>query len=82
MLRLDAPLPERPEALPERPETEPERPPALENDVRRDEGPEVSAPVGEADVRTGDVGLELPLPFVQTYCPFKSRFGISAARIS
>lgn len=73
VLRLELPLPERPDALPERPDTEPDRP-ALENEVRRDEGPDPSAPVGEG-VIMGEVGLLVP--FVQTYCPFKSKFGIS-----
>jgi hypothetical protein len=75
VLRLELPLPERPDALPERPETDPDLP-LLENEVRREEGPEPSAPVGEGDIM-GDVGLD---PFVQTYCPFKSRFGISVVR--
>lgn len=42
MLLLDVALPDRPDADAGRP--------ALEMEVRRDEGPEVSAPVDETDI--------------------------------
>jgi len=66
VLLLDAPLPERPDMdVPGRP--------LLEMEVRRDDGPDVSAPVGETDMvgdsgwcsSTGDLGYP------------KSRLGIS-----
>ena len=48
MLRLEVPLPERPDMeVPGRP--------LLEIEVRRDDGPDVSAPVGETDI-VGDSG--------------------------
>ena len=44
--------------------------PMLESDVRREDGPDVSASVGDGNV--GEFGL---LQCVK--CPLKSRFGIS-----
>lgn len=57
MLRLEAVLADRPD----------EGLPVLENDVRREEGPEASAPVGDTE-RAGDAEM---------YRPFRSRSGMS-----
>ena len=73
VLRLELPLPPRP-GVDDRPPCVP----TLENDVRRDGGPEpppVVAPVlltGDMD-RTGDIGLPTR--------PFRSRDGISGVRV-
>ena len=67
MLLLDAPLPERPDP-------DPEGLPALEIDVRRDDGPEVSAPVGETET-VGEAGS--PSWKGKIYRPFRSSIGIS-----
>jgi hypothetical protein len=59
-------------ALPDRPEAEAGLP-ELEMDVRRDEAPDVSAPVDETD----DVGDAAPGSWVNVKWPSRSRLGMS-----